>query len=129
MTGLQSAYVAAVLEYFGQPPQPMQGAVQVELGSEQQGVVIRLCGQLEDGNIEHMGFRVWGCPHIIAATALATERLAGRPVSALARPAVAASLAEQRELLDIPAEKAGKILILMDALVELGAALEAVQSS
>jgi hypothetical protein len=56
-------------------------------------------------------FRVFGCPHLVAAAEEWCRHTEGRPVSANDAPAVAALMT----LLDVPTEKTGRILVLEDA--------------
>lgn len=74
-----------------------------------------LAAGVVDEVIIEMRYRVWGCPHLIAAAeTLCNERERG----AVAGLSVFA-LAELMELLAIPVEKTGRILLLEDALNSL----------
>lgn len=56
-------------------------------------------------------FRVFGCPHLVAAAEAWCHDAEGRSVTAPCAPAVTDLMA----LLDIPVEKTGRILVLEDA--------------
>jgi NifU-like protein involved in Fe-S cluster formation len=125
----QLLYSQPVLSYFARPPLSAGGSYVGRAGREAQGAVIAISTDLRAGTLHNMAFRTWGCPHIIAACACLTERLAGQPVEVLEPESLAQELARVSKYLDIPAEKAGKILILMDALWELRAVLAAAPAS
>jgi hypothetical protein len=69
------------------------------------------------GRIVEARYQVRGCPHTIAALALAVARLPGRPVAGL--DADPAALAAE---LGVPAAKLGRIFVIQDAI--RGAALQ-----
>ena len=56
-------------------------------------------------------FGVYGCPHTIAATSLAADRMVGEPLARACR-VDARSLARE---LAIPEEKLGRLLVVEDA--------------
>jgi hypothetical protein len=68
-----------------------------------------------------VGFRALACPHIIAGCNRIAEQLEGAEVNALLAVAVEDLQAE----FDIPIEKAGKLLIIQDALQACFADLQA----
>ena len=92
----------------------VSGGKQVSL--EAQGVRVQLSVRPANGGIEALRFRVWGCPHLIAATEAFCEQAAGKPLSALANW----SMRELMQTLAVPVEKTGRILVLEDAIHELG---------
>ncbi len=105
-------YSAAVAEYFTHPVHAGGQQISGAAGSLEQGAWISLSADLRAGHLCNMGFRVFACPHIIAACNWLLESLDGKPCEALreVRP-------EELQLkFDIPVEKAGKLLILQDAL-------------
>jgi len=106
-------YSARVAEYFQRPVRNMGGEVRGEAGSAEQGALICFAADVREGKLRNVGFRVFACPHIIAACNWQAELLEGAPVNALQQ----VDLAELQLMFDIPAEKAGKLLILKDALV------------
>jgi NifU-like protein involved in Fe-S cluster formation len=75
--------------------------------------LICLAADVREGKLRNVGFRVFACPHIIAACNWQADLLQGAPVDALQE----VDLAELQLMFDIPVEKAGKLLILKDALV------------
>ena len=105
-------YVAAVHDYFGPPVRACGRDLAGEAGSVRQGVWVTVAADRESGNLRNVGFRVFGCPHIIALCNRAAELLEGAPPAAL-RDIALDELAREFE---IPVEKAGKLLIVKDAL-------------
>ncbi len=80
-----------------------------------QGARIALSVGIEDGLVREMRFRVWGCPHLIAAAEwLCEQRLSG-PLAALED----FPLQEIMRQLSVPVEKTSRILLLEDALKSL----------
>ncbi len=113
-------YSPEVERYFREPvnlgsaeslaPHQIQG----EAGSVERGTWIIIQARVEAGQLETVRFLAYGCPHTIAACCRTTEKLAGAPVGELLNFAPD-WLADE---LTIPVEKAGKLLILQDALRE-----------
>jgi NifU-like protein involved in Fe-S cluster formation len=100
------------------------GAVAGEAGSRERGTWVRFSFDLADGIITNAGFRALACPHIIAACHSVTDMLEGAPLTVIDDLALEDI---QREL-EIPVEKAGKLLILKDALSACMKAAEAHQT-
>lgn len=75
------------------------------------GARIELAARVDNGRITGLRFRVFGCPHLVAATELLCERFEGAQVVEL-DPFPGYELAER---LQIPVEKAGRLLCLEDA--------------
>ncbi len=76
------------------------------------GARVMLFAGIADGMIAEMRFRVWGCPHLIAAAEMLCRDCEKGPVSRLStfdRNAVMAKLS-------VPNEKTGKMLLLEDTL-------------
>jgi NifU-like protein involved in Fe-S cluster formation len=94
-------------------PQMLESMV----AESRQGAQIVLAAGIEDGIVREMRFRVWGCPHLIAATAWLCAQLESGPVAALED----FPLQEIMRQLSVPVEKTGRILLLEDALKSLGA--------
>lgn len=111
----ESRYNAAVADWFNRAARPLAG-VQGAAGSVAQGTRVRVAVTLEGGGesqkLAKVAFRAFACPHIIAACNLLAAQLPGERPEALVDPA----LPERLQELEIPVEKAGKILILQDAL-------------
>jgi len=76
------------------------------------GVRIVLSAGIADGMIVEMRFRVWGCPHTIAAAETLCSDLEKGPVSGLS----AFDTNGMMQRLSVPVEKTGKILLLEDAM-------------
>ena len=93
------------------------GAVVVRRDSDD--VSIELAARAKAGRLEELGFRAFGCPHVIAAAEAVCARFEGKPVAALADFAVV----ELMQRLAVPAEKTGRLLVLEDAVRMLKEAL------
>jgi len=75
-------------------------------------VWIRFQVQVAGTVIRAVRFRVFGCPHTVAAAAWIAEALQGRQSDSLRE----LDMHEVRKTLDAPLEKLGKLLVLEDAL-------------
>jgi len=75
------------------------------------GAQIVLIGKVTEGILTAMRFRVFGCPHLIAAAELTCERFEGEPVQKLQD----FSVSDLMETLGVPVAKTGRILRLEDA--------------
>lgn len=104
-------YTDKVGEYFRRPARPMGTDIRGVAGSEQCGTWIEFAADLQDQRLHKLGFRAFACPHIIAACNRVAELLEGGPVQALNE----LHIGELQTEFDIPVEKAGKLLILQDA--------------
>jgi NifU-like protein involved in Fe-S cluster formation len=71
---------------------------------------VRIYLQAEQGRVVACRYEVRGCPHTVAAAALAAARLPGQPVAGLDLDPAAIA----REL-DAPAAKLGRIFVIQDA--------------
>lgn len=85
------------------------------VGEAAQGARIALSVGIEDGLVREMRFRVWGCPHLIAAAQWLCEQREAGPLAALED----FPLQEIMRRLSVPVEKTGRILLLEDALMSL----------
>ncbi len=81
------------------------------------GVRITLAAGIRGGIIAGMKFRVWGCPHLIAALESVCTALEEQPVAGLEN----FDSADITQELSVPVEKSGRILLLEDALATLWA--------
>ena len=81
-----------------------------------QDVRLRLSAAATGGVIEALRFRVWGCPHVIAAAETMCSALEGRPIADLENY----SAADVMQNLPVPVEKTGRILVIEDAVRSLG---------
>jgi NifU-like protein involved in Fe-S cluster formation len=107
-----SAYNAAVTAYFDRPARAGGKGIGAEAGSPAQGAWICVAADVRADLLCNVGFRAFACPHIIAACNWVVERLEGQPAAVL----LELTVEELRTKFDIPVEKAGKLLILQDAL-------------
>ena len=83
-----------------------------EAGSAEAGTWVLFTGEVRDGLLQRLETRVQGCPHSLLACERAVALLAGRPVAELGsldplEPGISQG---------IPSEKAGRLLIIQDAL-------------
>jgi len=83
-----------------------------ETAESDRGARIVLFAGIADGMIAEMRFRVWGCPHLIAAAETLCSDLEKSPVSELS----AFDSDGMMRRLSVPVEKTGKLLLLEDAL-------------
>jgi NifU-like protein involved in Fe-S cluster formation len=95
------AYSASVADYFRRPVRELGDGIRGDAGSEQRGVIIWLGADVSDGILRNVGFRVFACPHIIAACNRVAEQLDGAPAEAL----LDIGLDDLRRQFDIPVEK------------------------
>ena len=123
--GIPDPYSVTVRGYFENPvhagdlPSRYTDTYASEASDGASGARIGLALALQGGNIAAMRFRAWGCPHLVAAAEAVCERFEGKEVESLAR-------FEPQELMDIlsvPVEKTGRILVLEDALQRLHSAV------
>jgi hypothetical protein len=114
-------YSAQVELYFRRPVRSMGHDIRGEAGSVRQGARICFAADVRGNCLQNVGFRALACPHIIAGCNRIAERLEGAEVNTLLAVAVEDLQAE----FDIPVEKAGKLLIIQDALQACFADLQA----
>lgn len=120
MTGTRQSvslgpYNAAVRAYFRSPRHagdtPASGGQRVEAKVSEPGTKIVLAGTVEQNEWRSLRFRVFGCPHLIAAAEMTCERFEGNPVNQLSD----FNVSDLMEKLGVPIEKTGRILLLEDA--------------
>lgn len=122
MTGTDP-YSPRVRELFAAAPRagslgPGSGCVRWgEAMALERGAWVRFEVRVEAGVVVEARFRAWGCPHVLAACALAAERLEGWAPGA-APGLDAATLSAE---LDVPADKLGRLLVVEDAVTALAA--------
>ena len=107
-------------EGAGELPRSTPGLVSGEAEDRTLQVWIRFQLQVTDDVIHCARFRVFGCPHTIAAASRVAEWLSGRRIESARGLDVGALRAE----LDMPVEKLGKLLRIEDALAQCFAELE-----
>lgn len=84
------------------------------------GARILLTAVTDGDRLSALRFRVFGCPHLIAAAEIVCERFEDSTVESLAE-FVPGNLLDE---LEIPIEKTGRILLLEDALRSLRAQID-----
>ncbi|HEU4601314.1 MAG TPA: iron-sulfur cluster assembly scaffold protein [Steroidobacteraceae bacterium] len=120
---MSTTYNAAVIDHFEHPRNAgrlLNGSDVVEgvAGSIAQGVMFALSARIVAGRIDEVRYEVFGCPHCIAAGSWLTERLVGADRDDLMRW----SWREVAEVMAVPPEKRGRLLILEDAVRALASA-------
>lgn len=121
-----AAYSERVRAYFERPRHAgdlsaEEGpAVSAEVREGGAGARIRLTAVADKAILSRLRYRVFGCPHLIAAAEAVCERFEGKPVKMLAEFAATELIAT----LDVPIEKTGRLLLLEDALRSLESRLE-----
>jgi len=120
---MSTTYNAAVIDHFERPrnagrlssgPEIVEGVA----GSIAQGVMFALTARIVAGRIEDVRYEVFGCPHCVAAGSWLTEHLVGSDRDDLMRW----SWREVADVLAVPTEKRGRLLILEDAVRALASA-------
>jgi NifU-like protein involved in Fe-S cluster formation len=111
-------YSQRVRELFATTPHAgvIDGGVSVLI--EDQGLRLELSAKLVGDRVEELGFRAWGCPHLIAAAAAFCTGYKGQQLTHLEQFSAAGLM----QTLAVPVEKTGRILVLEDAVRSLGAA-------
>jgi len=79
------------------------------------GAQILLIAGVTEGILAALRFRVFGCPHLIAAAEATCERFEGGAVNKLQE----FNVSDLMETLGVPVEKMGRILLLEDAIQAL----------
>ena len=110
-------YGSAAARYFealtraGELPNGLPGLVSGEAEDRTLHVWIRYQLQLQGDVVRQARFRVFGCPHTVAAASKVAEWLEGRSEAEARALDVRAVCAE----LEVPVEKLGKLLRIEDA--------------
>ncbi|MEL7450099.1 MAG: iron-sulfur cluster assembly scaffold protein [Pseudomonadota bacterium] len=129
-------YSEVVTEHFDHPrrcgrlPADSARVVTGTAGRVETGARVAIDLAFDEGNDSHAAvvadvrWRVYGCPHLVAATSLLADRLPGTPMARL-RELRPVSMAEE---LDLPPAKLGLMLVLEDALRAAADAAEALIS-
>jgi NifU-like protein involved in Fe-S cluster formation len=124
MAGLDPNYSEEVERRFRAPPAagelPPGNGVEVaaEAGSRAVGALVQFRALVVGERIVAARFCAYGCPHLIAAASWAAEQLSGATPALLAAwdwQAAASALA-------VPPAKFGRLLVLQDAVRNLGIA-------
>jgi NifU-like protein involved in Fe-S cluster formation len=85
--------------------------VTVEACESEAGCRIVLAAAMDGNAVLRLRYRVFGCPHLIAAAEELCSRLEGQGPQALQD----VPLAQLMQLLEVPVEKTGRLLLLEDA--------------
>jgi len=109
-------YSPRVRECFANPAHCGELQDGLEVSADSQGVRLCLAASVADDIIRCLRFRAWGCPHFIAGAEAFCADFEGRPINDLA----GFSASQLMESLPVPVEKAGRILVLEDAVQLLG---------
>ena len=124
MAGQDPNYSEEVERRFRAPPAagelPPGGGVEVaaEAGTRSSGALVQLRARIDGERILAVRFSAYGCPHLIAAASWAAEQLSGATTAQLASwdwQTAARALA-------VPPAKFGRLLVLQDAVRNLGIA-------
>jgi len=113
---IDDPYSPLVREYFARPTHAGDLADGVTVAVEEQGIRVRLSGSELEGRIQSLRFQAWGCPHVIAACECFCARYEGELVERLG----AFRASDIMQILPVPVEKTGRILVLEDAVRSLG---------
>lgn len=114
------AYSPLVIEHFDHPRNVGRLAVAPDVidaraGRVEQGAVFCLSAKVSAETIEALGVQAYGCPHCIAAASWLSEQLVGKTVAEL----LDWSWRDVARVLEVPAEKRGRLLLLEDAVRQL----------
>ncbi len=110
-------YTELVRQYFanpvhaGQLPKDYNDGVVGEAAESESGARVVLTAVVDGDTIRVLRYRVFGCPHLIAAAEAFCDEAEGKALTALTEfdvPGLMNNLA-------IPVEKTGRVLILEDA--------------
>lgn len=109
-------YNALVRDHFANTAHAgdLPGGVTADI--DEQGIRLRLSATEDEGRIQSLRFRAWGCPHVIAACERFCCQYEGEPGASLSEFRAADIMRD----LSVPVEKTGRILVLEDAVRSLG---------
>lgn len=114
-------YSEEVRELFASPAHAGSLATPYRVLVDDQGIRIELTAALSGARIEKLRFKAFGCPHVIAAAEWTCAHLEGTSLAGLPSFAIAPLM----QSLAVPIEKSGRILVIEDAVRELGATIRA----
>ena len=132
MTGTDAAqllgpYNARVRACFNTPHHAGEGPAvagsryEAEAAESDSGAHLSLSAVTDRGVLASLRFRVFACPHLIAAAEVCCERFEGEPVNQLGD----LDVPHLMETLGVPIEKTGRILLLEDAIRSLRSQIDA----
>jgi len=110
-------YSALVMHLFERLPhagrmEPAADVTEGHAGGKMEGAEVRFWLKCSGPRIQATSFLAYGCPHTIAAAAWMAQRARGMQLTDVER----ADWREIEQVLSIPAEKRGRVLIVEDAL-------------
>jgi NifU-like protein involved in Fe-S cluster formation len=97
--------------HAGDPDARYPAVVSAEVSESDAGFRVMLAAEMDGNELRRVRFRVFGCPHLIAAAEELCSRLEGKRPEALQDVPVT----QLMELLEVPVEKTGRLLLLEDA--------------
>ena len=97
--------------HAGDPERRYTRSLSAGAAESAHGVRLVLSAGIEGNTVKALRFRVWGCPHLIAAAEVYCREREGREVEALGSLDVDGMM----ERLAVPVGKTGRILLLEDA--------------
>ena len=100
----------------------IDGGISARVGD--QGVQVELWASADGDRVKSLKYRVWGCPHLIAAAEAFCTGYQGQRVAHFKDFSAAGLM----QTLAVPVEKTGRILVLEDAVRSLGAAIRSASS-
>jgi nitrogen fixation NifU-like protein len=118
VSGADPRYSPRVRELFAELPSagplPPGGgeAAAGEAVALDRGAWVRFEARLDGGRIADCRFRAWGCPHTLAAAALAASWMRGAALT----DAGAIDAERLARAIDAPAAKRGRLLVVEDAI-------------
>ena len=118
---LTNPYSELVRRYFANPvhagrlPDAYNDAVIGEAAESEMGIRVVLSAVADGDTIRFLRYRVFGCPHLIAAAESFCDEVEGQPISALLK----LNVPDLMDKLTIPVEKTGRVFILEDAVKAL----------
>jgi NifU-like protein involved in Fe-S cluster formation len=122
---LTESYSELVRRYFFNPvhadrlPNAYNDVVVSEAAESEMGVRVVLSAVVDGDTIRFLRYRIFGCPHLIAAAESFCDEVEGQAISAL----LELNVPDLMDKLTIPVEKTGSIFILEDAVKILHIAL------
>jgi NifU-like protein involved in Fe-S cluster formation len=126
MANVKEPYNQRTLQLFERPIHA--GALQgcytdtavAQASESEAGARLQLAVGLQDGKIKECRFRVFGCPHLIAAAEWLCSHAEGDTMTDLAN----FRAEDCMQQLAVPVEKTGRLLLLEDAIRSLTAELQ-----
>ena len=119
MASIEEPYNALTLALFSNRTHAAQGgedaAYRAQVAESNDGARLELLVRVAGDQLSACRYRVFGCPHLVAAAEWWCDQSEGKPVSDLAAFDPQACTAA----LGIPVEKTGRVLLLEDAIRSL----------